>query len=65
MIANTNSTATAIVRRRNSMLEYFGINPHDRRERAAFYGRVTGRIAIAGAFIAGAFGYLNSLGAFL
>lgn len=65
MIANKDSTATAIVRRRNSMLEYFGVNPHDRRERAAFYGRITGRAAIAGAFIVGAFGYLKSLGMFL
>lgn len=65
MIANTESTATALVRRRNSVLTYFGINPHDRRERAAFYGRVTGRAAIAGAFLVGAIGYLKSLGMLL
>lgn len=65
MIANTESTATALVRRRNSVLTYFGINPYDRRERAAFYGRVTGRIAIIGAFVVGAIGYLKSLGMIL
>lgn len=62
MIANTDSTETALVRRRNSVLTYFGINPYDRRERAAFYGRITGRIAITGAFVVGAIGYLKSLG---
>lgn len=65
MNANTNTTGITFARSRNSVLEYFGVNPHDRSERAAFYGRVLGRLAIGGAFIAGAAGYVKSLGLFL
>ena len=65
MNANTKPNGIALVRSRNSVLAYFGVNPLDRLERAAFYGRVLGRLAIAGAFVAGAAGYVKGVGLFL
>ncbi len=62
MMTNNNTSMTALVRRRDSVMNYFGINPYDKRERAVFYGRIVGRLAIVAAFVVGAAGYLKSMG---
>lgn len=65
MNATTTTRELGYSRRRDSVLAYFGVDPHDRGQRAAFYGRLLGRLAITGAFLVGAAGYVKGIGVFL
>lgn len=65
MNATTHTTENALVRSRNSVLAYFGLNPHSRTERAAAYGAFFARVVMAGVFVGGMAIYAKSVGAIL
>lgn len=65
MNAHTSTTGQALTRSGSTVLSYFGVEANDRSARAAFYGRVVGRISIIAAFLAGIYGYVAGLGLFL
>lgn len=65
MDAHTSTTGQAITRGRSTVLAYFGVDANSASARAAFYGRIVGRVAIIGAFLAGIYGYIAGLGLLL
>lgn len=65
MNAIASKNDTALVRSRNSVLSYFGIDPHSRTERAALYGGVLARVVMAGVIVGGVAVYVMGVGSIL